>query len=170
MAGQTWMEAAMSENLTVGHRTRTMENVALKSRRIRFLQEQMKTNSKRDLQLWSISILVILILATGFTAILAPSIAWRSANFHFDFKYLPQLFWGMISLILLFSVYVITQKKELNATRSALVQEFVMSEHLQEFSILDPVTQLLNPCAIDLIMTKETARANRLEDRKSTRL
>jgi diguanylate cyclase (GGDEF)-like protein len=138
------------------------EDLSLRSRRVRYLQEQMKTNSKRDLHLWSISILVILVLATGFAAVIAPSLAWRTASFHFDLRDLPQLFWGMIALVLLFSVYVTAQKKELNATRRTLLQEFVMSEHLQAFSLLDPVTQLLNSCAIDPIVAKETIRANRL--------
>ncbi len=140
------------------------ENVALRSHRIQYLQEQMKTTSRRDLHLWSISIVVILVLATGFAAVIAPSLAWNNANAssHFDFRYLPQLFWGMISLVLLFSLYVSSQKKELNATRRALVQEFVMSEHLQAFSLLDPVTQLLNSCALDPMVAKEIARANRL--------
>src|SRR5260370_12564156 len=138
------------------------EDPSLRSRRVRYLQEEMKTNSKRDLHLWSISTLVILVLATGFAAVIAARLAWRTASFHFDFRNLPQLFWGMIALVLLFSVYVTTQKKELNATRRTLLQEFIMSEHLQAFSLLDPVTQLLNSCAIDPIVAKETIRANRL--------
>jgi len=138
------------------------EGLPLRSRRLRHLQEQMQTNSKRDLQLWSISVLVILVLATGFAGVIAPSLAWRTAGFHFDTSYLPQLFWGMIALVLLFSVYITAQKKDLNSTRRTLLQEFVMSEHLQTFSLLDPVTQLLNSCAIEPIMAKETSRANRL--------
>jgi diguanylate cyclase len=122
----------------------------------------MKTNSNRDLHLWSISIVVILVLAAGFASVIAPSLAWNSTGFRFDFKCLPQLFWGMISLVLLFSVYVTAQKRELNVTRKTLLQEFVMSEHLPSFSLLDPVTQLLNSCALDPIVAKETTRANRL--------
>jgi len=147
---------------TAGSPVSAGENVAVRSHRIQYLQEQMKTNSRRDLHRWSISIVVILVLATGFAAVIAPSLAWNNASSHFDFKYLPQLFWGMISLVLMFSLYVSSQKKELNATRRALVQEFVMSEHLQAFSLLDPVTQLLNSCAIDPMVAKEIARANRL--------
>jgi diguanylate cyclase (GGDEF)-like protein len=138
------------------------EDLAFRSRRIRYLQEQMKTNSRRDLQLWWASIVVIVVLACGFAAIIAPSLAWATPIVHFDPHYLPQLFWGMLSLILLFSVHLTAQKKDLSTTRKALLQEFIMSEHLQAFSLLDPVTQLLNSCAIDPIVAKETSRANRL--------
>jgi diguanylate cyclase (GGDEF)-like protein len=130
--------------------------------RIEYLQEQMKANSHRDLHLWLTTILVILVLAAGFAGVLAPSLVWKGVSLHLDFKYFPQLFWGMITLIALFSIYVAAQKREVNVTRRALIRELIVGEHLQAFSLLDPVTQLLNPCAIENIAARERARANRL--------
>jgi len=165
MAGNLWTETVMAENLVANPRTKgapKAEGRVVPSRRIEYLQERLKTNSKRDLHLWSISMLVILMLASGFAAVLAPSVAWNIATLHFDLKYLPQLFWGMIALVLLFSLYAMTQKRDLNIVSRALVQELILSENLQSFSVLDPVTQLLNSWAIDPIIAKEIAHANRL--------
>ena len=130
-------------------------------RRIAYLQEQMKSNSRRDVHLWTLVIVVLVILAVGLVGILAPALAWKTIAVNADFRYLPQLFWGIIALVALFSIYVISQRREVNATRIALIQELIISEHLQAFSLLDPVTQLLNSCAIDNIADREIARANR---------
>src|SRR5713101_4849609 len=120
---------------------RSPHREARPSRRIGCVQVQMKANSRRDPHLWSISMLVILVLATGFAVVLASRVAWKGPTVLFDLKYLPQLFWGMIVLILLFSIYVKTQKKELT-TVGALVQELIVRDNVQAFSLLDPATQL----------------------------
>jgi diguanylate cyclase (GGDEF)-like protein len=132
------------------------------SRRIEYLQQQMKLNSRRDLHLWVVVIVVIVVLAVGLAGVLAPGLLSKTMSFHLDFRYLPQLFWGMIVLVSLFSVYATSQKREVNATRTALVQELIISEQLQAFSFLDPATQLLNSGAIENIAGREAARANRL--------
>jgi len=131
------------------------------SRRIEYLQEQMKLNSRRDLQLWIIVLGVMVVLAVGLAATLAPSLPWKSISFNLDSKYLPQLFWRMIALVSSSSIYATDQKREVTETRTALIQELIISEHLQAFSFLDPVTQLLNSCAIDGTVQREIARANR---------
>jgi diguanylate cyclase (GGDEF)-like protein len=125
------------------------------------IQKQFQSLSSRDLQLWSISLLVILVLGAGFAALIAPNLVWKPGIFHAEARYLPQLFFGLISLVLLFNIYVIGQKRELNATRSALVQELILNERLQGLSLIDPLTQLLNRRAMDEMVEKEVARANR---------
>ena len=132
------------------------------SRRIEYLQEQMRDNSRRDLHLWTIALVVLVVLAAGLAGILAPGMMWKTMTLHLDMKYLPQLFWAMILLVALFSIYVTTQKREVSAARTALVQELIISEQLQAFSLLDSVTQLLNSCAIDNLAHREIVRANRM--------
>ncbi|HKN37102.1 MAG TPA: GGDEF domain-containing protein [Terriglobales bacterium] len=125
------------------------------------IQSQFQSLSSRDLQLWSISLLVILVLGAGFAALIAPNLAWKPTLFHAEGRYLPQLFFGLISLVLLFNIYIIAQKRELNATRKALVQELIFNERLQGLSLLDPLTQLLSRRALDQMLDKEVARASR---------
>ena len=130
------------------------------SARTEEIQSQFQFLSSRDLQLWSISLLVIVVLGAGFAALIAPNLVWKPALFHAEGRYLPQLFFGLISLVLLFNIYIIAQKRELNATRKALVQELIFNERLQGLSLLDPLTQVLSRRALDQMLDKEVARSN----------
>ncbi len=127
------------------------------------IQRQLKQLGGRDLQLWSIGVLIIIIVVAGFAAVVAPNLAWRGlpGTGVVEYRYLPQLFFGLISLILLFNIYVVMQKRSLNTTRAALIRELVFSERLESFTLIDALTQLLNRRSLDQIVPREIARANR---------
>jgi diguanylate cyclase (GGDEF)-like protein len=126
------------------------------------IQEQIQQLSGRDLQLWSIGILVILVLTSGLLAVVLPNLVWSQRVVRLEHFYLPQLFFGLISLILLFNIYLLTQKRSLNSTRLALIRELVLNERLESLSLIDPLTQLLNRRALTELVPREVARANRL--------
>jgi diguanylate cyclase (GGDEF)-like protein len=126
------------------------------------IQEQIQQLSGRDLQLWSIGILVILVLTSGLLAVVLPNLVWSQRVVRLEHFYLPQLFFGLISLILLFNIYLLTQKRNLNSTRLALIRELVLNERLESLSLIDPLTQLLNRRALTELVPREVARANRL--------
>jgi diguanylate cyclase (GGDEF)-like protein len=65
-------------------------------------------------------------------------------------------------LILLFNIYLLGQKLALNATRRALIRELVLNERLENLSLIDPLTQLLNRRALNELIPREVSRANRL--------
>jgi diguanylate cyclase (GGDEF)-like protein len=126
------------------------------------IQQQIQHVSGRDLQLWSIVILVIVVLTGGLVAFVLPNLVWAQRVMHVDSTYLPQLFFGLISLVLLFNIYLLGQKFTLNATRRALIRELVLNERLESLSLIDPLTQLLNRRAMNELIPREVARANRL--------
>jgi diguanylate cyclase (GGDEF)-like protein len=126
------------------------------------IQKQIQEISGRDLQLWSIGILVILVLTAGMMALLLPNVIWAQRVIRVEHAYLPQLFFGLISLVLLFNIYLLTQKVALNTTRRALIGELVLNERLESLSLVDPLTQLLNRRALNELIPREIARANRL--------
>jgi len=126
------------------------------------IQQQIQQLSGRDLQLWSIGLLVMLVLAAGLLALIFPNVLWAQRIIHVESAYLPQLFFGLISLILLFNVYLIGQKITLNHTRRALISELVLNERLESLSLIDPLSQLLNRRAMNELIPREVARANRL--------
>ena len=126
------------------------------------IQDQIHHLSSRDLQLWSIVILVILVLTAGLLALILPNMMWAQRVIHIEQGYLPQLFFGLISLVLLFNIYLLGQKLTLNATRRALISELVLNERLESLSLVDPLTQLLNRRAVTVLTPREVARANRL--------
>jgi diguanylate cyclase (GGDEF)-like protein len=126
------------------------------------IQREIQQLSGRDLQLWSIVILVILVLTAGILALVLPNVIWAQRVIRIEHVYLPQLFFGLISLILLFNIYLIGQKITLNNTRRALISELVLNERLESLSLIDPLTQLLNRRAMNELIPREVARANRL--------
>jgi len=126
------------------------------------IQKQIQELSGRDLQLWWIGILVILVLTSGLLALILPNLMWAQRVVHIDHAYLPQLFFGLISLILLFNIYLLAQKRNLNTTRLALIRELVLNERLESLSLIDPLTQLLNRRAMNELVPREVARSNRM--------
>ncbi len=118
--------------------------------------------SESSEDLWSIGILVILVLTSGLLALVLPNLVWTQRVMHVEHSYLPQLFFGLISLILLFNIYLLSQKRNLNTTRLALIRELVLNERLESLSLIDPLTQLLNRRALNELVPREVARANRL--------
>src|SRR5882757_4072945 len=126
------------------------------------IQKQIQQLSGRDLQLWSIGVLVILVLTSGLLALVLPNMVWTQRVMRIEHSYLPQLFFGLISLILLFNIYLLAQKRNLNVTRLALIRELVLNERLESLSLIDPLTQLLNRRALNELVPREVARANRV--------
>ena len=114
------------------------------------------------MQLWSIVILVIVVLTAGMLALVLPNVIWAQRVIRIEHVYLPQLFFGLISLVLLFNIYLVGQKITLNNTRRALISELVLNERLESLSLIDPLTQLLNRRAMNELIPREVARANRL--------
>jgi diguanylate cyclase (GGDEF)-like protein len=125
------------------------------------IQRQIQELSSRDMQLWSIVSLIILVLTGGFLALIAPNLVWAQRVFRIQEAYLPQLFFGLICLIVLFNIYLLSQRVALNSTRKALISELVLNERLESLSLIDPLTQLLNRRALNELIPHQLARANR---------
>ena len=125
------------------------------------IQRQIQELSSRDLQLWSIVTLVLVVLTAGFLALVAPNLMWRQRIFHIEQVYLPQLFFGLICLVVLFNIYLLSQRVSVNSTRKALISELVLNERLESLSLIDPLTQLLNRRALNELISHQLARSNR---------
>ena len=125
------------------------------------IQTQIHELSRRDFQLWSIASLVVLVLTGGFLALIAPNLGATHLMLRMEQAYLPQLFFGLICLVVLFNIYVLSQRASLNSTRRALIGELVLNERLESLSLIDPLTQLLNRRALNELISHQLARANR---------
>jgi diguanylate cyclase (GGDEF)-like protein len=125
------------------------------------IQQHIGALAGQDFQLFSISLLLLL-LAAGILMLIYPNLKAASPTFQMNRHLLPQLFFGLISLIILFNVYIVVQKKELVATRRRLVEELIFNERMEAVSLVDPTTQLFNRRAMDQMVTREVSRTNRL--------
>lgn len=128
------------------------------------IQRQIQELSGRDMQLWSIATLIVLVLTGGFLALVAPNLVWAQRVVKVEEAYLPQLFFGLLCLVVLFNVYLLSQRVTLNSTRKALISELVLNERLESLSLIDPLTQLLNRRALNELIPHQLARANRSGD------
>jgi len=126
------------------------------------IQEHMGALSGRDLQLFSISLLLMLVLGAGILTLIYPNLKAAPATLQVNTRLLPQLFFGLIALIILFNVYIVVQKKELGATRRRLVEELIFNERMEAVSMIDPTTQLFNRRAMEQMVAHEVSRTNRL--------
>jgi diguanylate cyclase (GGDEF)-like protein len=123
--------------------------------------QSMEELSARDWQLWSICALMIVVVAIGLAAFLLPNVV--SANFliHADHQYLPQLFYGLITLIILFNVYILDQKRRLDRTRMELLHELVESSKAKETALVDPLTSVFNRRYMEEVFPREINKAKR---------
>lgn len=117
--------------------------------------------SQRDLQLWSICALVIVVIGIGFAAFMLPNMVWASLVLHTDHRFLPQLFFGLITLIVLFNVYILDQKRHLNRTRGEMLRHLVESTQAKQVAIIDPLTGAFNRRYLDELIPREVSRAAR---------
>lgn len=125
------------------------------------IQRQIHQLSSRDMQMWTIVSLIILILTSGFLALIAPNLILKQRVLRIEQAYLPQLLVGLICLVVLLNIYFLSQRVALNSTRRALISELVLNERLENLSLIDPLTQLLNRRALNELITHQLARANR---------
>lgn len=127
------------------------------------LRREIQGLDHKDIQLWSIGVLIILILAAGFAALVLPNVMWNLGILNVGSHYLPQLFFGFIVLIVLFNIYTLQRRRALQRTRDELVHELVRREAAEKLSLIDPLTELYNRRYLDQVLPREVNRADRLE-------
>jgi diguanylate cyclase (GGDEF)-like protein len=126
------------------------------------IQYQIQQLAGRDWQLWSIGVLVMLVLVTGMLAVFFPNIFSDRKIIVVEQHFLPQLLFGLITLIILVNIYLMEQRRSLNATRAALIRELVFNQRLENMSLFDPLTQLFNRRALDEMVQREITRVSRI--------
>ena len=139
------------------------ESIERTPSRSKEIQEHMSALAGRDFHLLSISLLMLAVVSAGILALVYPNLVVAPKNLHTDSRMLPQLFFGLVVLILLFNVYIVLQKRDLGATRRRLVEELIFNERMEAVSLIDPVTQLYNRRAMEQMLAHEVARATRLD-------
>lgn len=129
--------------------------------RISKLEDQWKRLAGRDIQLWLIGFLVMVVILTGALSQFAPALFQRQVLIHFDSRYLPVLALGLIALVLLLNFYLIQQRRALDLVRYDLIREMAANQSLQQVALVDPETQFYNRTAVTKMLASEVSRANR---------
>jgi diguanylate cyclase (GGDEF)-like protein len=108
------------------------------------LHAELRDLGSRDLQLWSIGLLVLIVVALGFLVLVAPNLLWKSTPLKIEIRFLPQLFTGFIILVILFNVYLLDQKRRLNSMRDSLVRRLLLNDYGEKSASRDHLTNAFN--------------------------
>jgi diguanylate cyclase (GGDEF)-like protein len=122
---------------------------------------ELEALSARDWQLWSICALIIVVFAIGFVAFALPNLVSFSLSLHTNHEYLPQLFLGLITLIILFNVYILEQKRTLDRTRAQMLSQLVHSSQAKQVALVDPLTGVFNRRYMEEVIPREVSKAQR---------
>ena len=127
--------------------------------RVQEIKAQLDGLAGRDLQLWSIGFLIMVLLAVAALSGLVPQ--WSTMPITLQVKYVPQLATGLVALVLLLNFYLIEKRRVLTETRLQLVREMTLNETLERFSFLDPGTELFTRNYLPHLLSSEAKRCNR---------
>ncbi len=122
------------------------------------VETQLSKLGGRDLQLWSIGFLVMVVLALTVVSSLLPGI---SGARQMEIRYVPQIALGLIALVLLLNFYLIGKNRELNVVRRELIHQLAVNETLERYSLIDSETELFTRGYLSHVLPKETKRSNR---------
>jgi diguanylate cyclase (GGDEF)-like protein len=125
------------------------------------LYRDMEALSTRDWQLWSIGALTLVVIAIGFSAFVLPNLMWAGVALHADHHYMPQLFFGLLTLIILLNIYILDQKRTIDRTRQRLLRELVESAKAREVALVDPLTGVFNRRYMEEVFPREISKAAR---------
>lgn len=122
------------------------------------LESELKALQHRDLELWGMAFLVMVLLVVGIISLVLPN---TPTQIRIEVRYLPQLTFGLLALVLLLNLYLAAQRRALYRTTNALSREIAYIERLQQFSFIDPLTQTFNRRYLDSLFQSEAKRSNR---------
>jgi len=131
------------------------------------LYREIEALASRDWQLWSICALVLVVIGIGFAAFMLPNMVWASLLRRTDHRYLAQLFFGLITLIVLLNVYVLDQKRNLSRARSEMLRRLIESAQAKQVAIIDPLTGVFNRRYLDQLIPREISRSMRSDSQLS---
>jgi diguanylate cyclase (GGDEF)-like protein len=117
----------------------------------------MKEIEGRDLQLWSIGVLLLLVMTAGFAFTWLP----RGDSVVIDSRVLSTVLYGLISLIVLYNVYVLMQRRGLRVARADLVRQLMRAEAAEHMAMTDSLTGLFNRRYLEHALTTEAKRVSR---------
>jgi diguanylate cyclase (GGDEF)-like protein len=112
----------------------------------------------RDLQLWCIGAGILVAMAAGLFLLLMPQLLWDVTATISHQANGPQLFFGLLTLLILSNVYLFTQRLQLVRARRELVHQLQIAERTAR---TDALTGIYNRRWLDETLLREVARLER---------
>jgi len=135
-----------------------------KKRVLGHISRELARLEKRDWELWSIALAAGISVAAGLLALIFPAAFMRSGNLHLEFSVSRELFFGLITLLLLFNVYLFSKRLELRRVREELISTTIQSELFRLQSLKDPLTEVYNRRSLEELADRYIRHARRLHN------
>src|SRR5579872_1794049 len=127
-----------------------------------YIEKKIRALDWRDLQLWCIGAGILAVMAAGFLALLMPQLMWQVTATISRQNNVTQLFFGLLTLLILSNVYLFKQRLLLVHTRHELVHQLQIAERTAR---TDSLTGAFNRRWLDEALLKEIARVERTKGR-----
>ena len=131
------------------------------------IAEKINALDWRDLQLWGIGFVVLVVVAGGFVALVTPQMLWHISAAVVGQQNIAQLIFGLTTLLILLNVYLFQQRLVLLRTRRQLIMQLQAAEQMAR---TDAVTGVFNRRFMEEALARETARAERTRGKLSVML
>ncbi len=131
------------------------------------IAEKLHALDWRDLQLWGIGFVVLLVIAGGFVALVMPQMLWHISAAVANQQNIAPLMFGLTALLILLNVYLFQQRLALLRTRRRLIVELQAAEQRAR---TDAVTGVFNRRFMEEALARERARAERSRSKLSVML
>lgn len=112
----------------------------------------------RDFQLLGIAVLILLVIAAGFLALLMPQIIRKAEAELANRQEFISLFFGLIGLLVLLNIYMFDQRMRLQRARRDLIHQLQRAERMAR---IDPLTSIPNRRSLTELLETEISRARR---------
>jgi diguanylate cyclase (GGDEF)-like protein len=125
------------------------------------LRTEIDSVQSRFFHLLSITLVVMMVLASGFVLRLFPKLVWNLESLETERYYIPQLLCGLFCLVALLCWYVLQQRRSLRNTQKRLISELIRRETAERLAVIDPLTEMYNRRYVMRAIASETARVDR---------
>src|SRR5512143_3964211 len=113
------------------------------------LSRQLVKIERRDWELWLMVLGTGAVVGLGLLALILPSAFMRNDAFHVELSVSKELFFALITVLVICNLYVISRKVELRTTRQELVSVTIQNELTRLQSFMDPLTEVYNRRSLD---------------------
>ena len=125
-------------------------------------RKQLVEIERHSWQLWAISLTITGGLSFGITLLLYPILEGYAVHLDTERRYLPQLVYGLLVLVVLSGIYTVLKQRELNARRNFIVASYAMAASNEGRYPVDALTGVLDRSALVELLKNESARADKI--------
>jgi len=121
-------------------------------------EPRLSVTNQNDWELWTVRILLSIVVLGGVISLFVPGI---SGQLRIESSYLPPLLVGFVVFGLVFHLHLTLQRKLLSRVSTALTAATSYVDRLEQFSFIDPQTQLFNRRYLDQLFNQQLRWMNR---------